>query len=50
MPSGTCPVCGKGIRIDADQVVLYEQITCPACDATLEIIDVDPITLEDIDG
>ena len=50
MPSATCPVCGKGFRIDPDQAVLYEQISCPACDANLEIIDEDPIILEDIDG
>jgi lysine biosynthesis protein LysW len=50
MPSATCPVCGKGFRIDEDQAYLYEQVTCPACDATLEVIDENPIVLEEIDG
>lgn len=49
MPSGVCPACGKNIRIDADQAYLYEQVVCSFCEANLEIIDEDPIILEEID-
>ncbi|MBU1050632.1 anaerobic ribonucleoside-triphosphate reductase [Candidatus Bipolaricaulota bacterium] len=50
MPSTTCPVCGKGFRIDEDQALLYEQVSCPHCDANLEVIDESPVILEEIDG
>jgi len=49
MPSAVCPACGKNVRIDEDQAFLYEQITCPHCEATLEIIDEGPFILEEVD-
>ena len=45
MPSASCPVCGKGFKIRADEAVLYEPITCPECAALLEVIEEDPIIL-----
>ncbi len=50
MPSTTCPVCGRGFRIDEDQALLYEQLNCPHCDANLEVIDESPVIVEEIDG
>ena len=48
MPSTACPVCGKNVRIDEEQVYLYERIECPHCGADLEIIDENPITLDEV--
>ena len=50
MPAATCPACGKGFRVDEDQALLYEQVSCPSCDAILEVIDEYPVVLEVIDG
>lgn len=49
MPSVTCPVCGKGFRVGSEEAGLYERVTCPSCDAMLEVIDEDPVVLEEAD-
>ena len=47
MPKVTCPACGKGFHLDSSEAELYERVTCPKCDAALDVIDEDPITLEE---
>jgi lysine biosynthesis protein LysW len=47
MPRGTCPACGKGFRLDEDEAVLYSRVYCPNCDAPLDVIDEDPLMLEE---
>jgi len=47
MAKVVCPACGKGFTLAAEEVVLYEQVSCPNCDALLEVIDEDPILLEE---
>jgi lysine biosynthesis protein LysW len=49
MPSAVCPACGKNIRVDEDQAYLYERIMCPSCDAELEVVDENPIVLEEVE-
>lgn len=49
MPRATCPACGKGFRIDEEEAVLYGRVYCPNCDAALEVIDDDPLMLEEIE-
>jgi len=49
MPSAVCPACLGSMRLDEDEVLLYEQVRCPHCDAMLEVIDELPLTLEEID-
>ena len=49
MPSATCPVCGKGFRLEEDEAVLYARVSCPGCDAQLEVIDEDPLMLEELE-
>lgn len=46
MPSVTCPACGKGFQLGSEEAMLYETVTCPRCDAILEVIDEDPIMLD----
>ena len=48
MPKTVCPVCGKGFHLDEDEALLYERVSCPNCDAPLEVIDEDPLTMEEI--
>lgn len=48
MPKAVCPSCGKNIQVDVDEAALYETVTCPYCDAKLEVIDDDPLMLEEI--
>jgi len=48
MPKAVCPSCGKNIDLDSDAIGLYETVGCPYCDAQLEIIDEDPLMLEEI--
>ena len=49
MPSAICPVCGKGFKLRADEAVLYEPVMCPECDASLEVVEEDPIILAEAD-
>jgi lysine biosynthesis protein LysW len=48
MPKAVCPSCGKNIDLESDGIALYETVACPYCDANLEIIDDDPVMLEEI--
>lgn len=47
MPNVVCPLCGKGFTLNSGEAVLYERVTCPMCDALLEVVDEDPVTLEE---
>ena len=49
MPRATCPACGKGFHLDEDEAVLYNRVYCPHCDASLEVIDENPIMLEELE-
>ncbi|MFC2079388.1 MJ0042-type zinc finger domain-containing protein [Candidatus Bipolaricaulota bacterium] len=50
MPSAKCPACGRSFRVDDDLAYLYEQVSCSHCGADLEVIDENPLVLEEIDG
>jgi lysine biosynthesis protein LysW len=49
MPRATCPACGKGFRLEGDEAVLYGRVYCPNCDAQLEVIDENPVMLEELE-
>jgi lysine biosynthesis protein LysW len=49
MPSVACPACGKKFQLGSEEAMLYETVTCPMCDANLEVIDESPLTLEQMD-
>ena len=40
----TCPECG--VTLDTEDPQLGEIIVCPGCGADLEVISLDPLTLE----
>lgn len=48
MPRVICPACGKGISINSDEVNFYNQLVCPRCGALLEIVEEDPLTVEEV--
>ena len=47
MPKSVCPACGKTITLEGDEAALYERVCCPNCDVLLEVIDEDPLMLEE---
>jgi len=49
VPRATCPACGRAFRLEEDEAVLNERVSCPNCDALLEVIDENPLTLEELD-
>ena len=44
--SATCPVCDAVIEL-ADDTVLGELLTCPECGSELEVINLDPLELDE---
>ncbi len=48
MQRAVCPVCDKSVRLDDDEAMLYERVTCPHCDALLEVVEEFPLTLEEV--
>ncbi|MEO6724255.1 MAG: lysine biosynthesis protein LysW [Blastocatellia bacterium] len=45
MPLAACPVCEAEIHVDED-VDKGETVHCEECDATLEVVGLDPIELD----
>lgn len=48
MPRAICPVCEAELRLGKAEAVMGRQITCPECGAMLEVIEEDPLELEEI--
>ena len=44
--SNACPVCDAQIQLGAD-TVLGELLTCPECGSELEVVNLDPLELEE---
>ena len=49
MTAAVCPACLGSIRLEEDQVALYEQVRCPHCETLLEVVDELPLTFEEVD-
>jgi alpha-aminoadipate carrier protein LysW len=45
MPSAYCPDCDEKITLNAKPAV-GQKLTCPHCDADLEVISVEPLELD----
>ena len=43
--SALCPDCGERVAIRG-AVHVGQEITCPHCDAILEVVDTDPVELD----
>lgn len=48
MPKAACPVCKKNVTVQEEDATLYESVTCPHCDALLEVVDEDPLMLDEV--
>jgi len=48
MPKTICPLCSESLTLSEAEAVLYEQVTCPHCGAELEVIDEDPVVLDEL--
>lgn len=46
MPLTACPECGAEVHIDEEEVEKGEIIYCEECDASLEVVGLDPIELD----
>ena len=49
MQRAACPTCGKPVRLDDDEAMLYERVTCPHCDAFLEVVEEFLLTLAEVE-
>jgi len=47
MPRTTCPACGRGFILDEDEALLYSRVYCPHCDAPLDVIEENPLMVEE---
>ena len=41
----TCADCGQAIRLESE-ILLGRQVTCPNCDAQLQVIETAPVKLD----
>ncbi|MBC7221372.1 lysine biosynthesis protein LysW [Candidatus Bipolaricaulota bacterium] len=48
MPRATCPVCDAELRLSQAEVVFGRRLTCPECGAVLEVVEEDPLELEEV--
>lgn len=48
MPKAFCPVCEAELRLSKGEATLGSRITCPDCGASLEVVEEDPLELEEI--
>jgi len=48
MPRATCPVCEAELRLSKAEAVFGRRITCPECGAVLEVVEEDPLELEEV--
>lgn len=48
MPRATCPVCDAELRLSQAEAVFGRRITCPGCGAVLEVVEEDPLELEEV--
>jgi alpha-aminoadipate carrier protein LysW len=46
MASTFCPDCDEKITLNSKPIVVGEKLTCPHCDADLEVISVEPLELD----
>lgn len=46
MPEIACSACKKTIAVDAEKVYFHSLLSCPHCQAKLEVINEHPLRLE----
>ena len=48
MPRANCPVCEAELRLSQAEAVFGRRITCPECGSVLEVVEEDPLELEEV--
>lgn len=48
MPRTTCPVCDAELHLSKAEAVFGRRITCPECGSMLEVVEEDPLELEEV--
>ena len=48
VPRAECPVCQASIRLAKDEATYGSRVTCPECGARLEVVEEEPLTLEEV--
>ena len=48
MPRANCPVCEAELRLSQTEAVFGRRITCPECGSVLEVVEEDPLELEEV--
>lgn len=48
MPRAVCPVCDAELRLSKTEAVLGRHLTCPECGAVLEVVEEEPLELEEV--
>jgi len=49
VPTGTCPDCEAEVHVDTD-VDKGDTITCDECGTELEVVGLDPVELDIVEG
>ena len=49
MPTGTCPECDADVHVDID-ADKGESVECEECGSQLEIVGLDPVELDIVEG
>ena len=45
MTVAKCPLCGERVKVGTKPWI-GQEITCPACDAILEVVGINPVSLD----
>ncbi|MCS7240388.1 MAG: lysine biosynthesis protein LysW [Candidatus Bipolaricaulota bacterium] len=48
MPRTTCPVCAAELHLSKAEAVFGRRITCPECGSMLEVVEEEPLELEEV--
>ncbi len=48
MPQATCPVCEAELHLSKAEALFGRRITCPECGSLLEVVEEDPLELEEV--
>ncbi len=48
MPRATCPVCEAELHLSRGEAVFGRRITCPECGSLLEVVEEEPLELEEV--
>lgn len=43
-----CPVCDAQLRLSKTEAVLGRRLTCPECGAVLEVVEEEPLELQEV--